>query len=283
MKASEPTAHLGSLTIVGTGIRAVGQLTLEAKDQVEIADKLFYLVTSPAASEYLVSLNRTAESLQDLYGEGKPRIDTYREMAERILVPVRHGKRVCAAFYGHPGVFATPSHEAIRRAREEGFHARMLPAPSAEDCLIADLGFDPAMGCQSFEATNFLLRKVIVDPSCLLILWQIGVLGDLHGGTSSEGLVSRLSVLVEYLRGFYKANQPTIIYEASIDPASRPRIDQVPLSELPDHEISSISTLCIPPARSVSYDSEMVDKLGLDRQLLSQAKVVLRVPKASVF
>src|SRR2546429_6584747 len=47
-----------------------------------------------------------------------------------------------------------------RQAREEGFEAEMLPAVSAEDCLFADLGVDPGdEGCQSFEATSFLLFR----------------------------------------------------------------------------------------------------------------------------
>ena len=49
------------------------------------------------------------------------------EMVEEILAAVREGKRVCAVFYGHPGVYVKPSHEAVRRARKEGFEARMLP------------------------------------------------------------------------------------------------------------------------------------------------------------
>ena len=42
-------------------------------------------------------------------------------MVERILAPVRAGKQVVAAFYGHPGVFVQPSHEAIRRAIADHF------------------------------------------------------------------------------------------------------------------------------------------------------------------
>ena len=90
-----------------------------------------------------------------LYRAGVPRRRIYEEMAEEILDAVREGKRVCAVFYGHPGVYVQPSHEAVRRAREEGFEARMLPAVSAEDCLVADLGVDPGeQGWQSWEATE---------------------------------------------------------------------------------------------------------------------------------
>lgn len=41
-------------------------------------------------------------------------------MIERILQSVRSGGMTCAIFYGHPGVFVYPAHEAIRRARAEG-------------------------------------------------------------------------------------------------------------------------------------------------------------------
>src|SRR5438132_13458000 len=44
---------------------------------------------------------------------------------------------------------------------------------------IASRDVDPAVGgCQSYEATDFLLNGPIIDPSSQLILWQIGTLGD---------------------------------------------------------------------------------------------------------
>src|SRR3970282_2169154 len=105
-------------------------------------------------------------TLQDCYSVGKPRYRTYREMADRILSAVRAGAQVCAAFYGHPGVFVRPSHDAIRRAPREGFPARMLPGVSAEDCLVADLGVNPGeIGSQSFEATDFLGYRRRFDSS----------------------------------------------------------------------------------------------------------------------
>ena len=112
----------------------------------------------------------------------------------------KKGERVVAAFYGHPGVFVAPSHLAIAGARKEGFEARMLPGISAEDCLFADVGFDPGeRGCQSFEATDFLLRKRVFDVTSPLVLWQVGVIGvrdyqksDLWGPRGLEVLVRRL-------------------------------------------------------------------------------------------
>jgi hypothetical protein len=101
-------------------------------------------------------------------------------MSELTLKYLREGLNVCVVYYGHPGVFVMPSHDSIRQARAAGFEAIMLPGISAEDCLFADLGIDPGrIGCQSFEATDFLVNRRKFDTSSHLILWQIGVIGDL--------------------------------------------------------------------------------------------------------
>jgi hypothetical protein len=63
-----------------------------------------------------------------------------------------------------------PAHESIRRARMEGISACMLPGISAEDCLFAELGIEPSEnGCQSFEATDFLVYKRKFDNRSSLI------------------------------------------------------------------------------------------------------------------
>ena len=65
------------LVIIGTGIRTVGQLTMEAVGWMQRADKLYYVVGDPVAEEVIHQLNpRGAESLSGFYGEGKPRIET---------------------------------------------------------------------------------------------------------------------------------------------------------------------------------------------------------------
>src|SRR5947209_8293105 len=176
---SRQDIRCGSLVIVGSGIRIVGQLTVEAIACIKDAELVLHLVSDPIAEVVLESLNPGhCESLVGFYAQGKPRIDTYHEMVGRILDGVRSGIKVCVVTYGHPGVFAYPTHEAVRRARAESFEARMIAGISAEDCLFADLGFDPAStGCLTFEATDFLIHNRRVDPTCLVILWQIGVVG----------------------------------------------------------------------------------------------------------
>jgi hypothetical protein len=44
---------------------------------------------------------RRSRSLSGLYGPGKPRAETYKEMVDALLAPVRAALDVCAVFYGH--------------------------------------------------------------------------------------------------------------------------------------------------------------------------------------
>src|SRR6187397_960209 len=104
-RASGTSISKGSLTLVGTGFRISAQVTAEALSAISNAAKLFHLVQDIVTHHWLEEVNPSAESLVDSYRPGRPRNETYEEMVERILAPVREGLRVCAAFYGHPGVF----------------------------------------------------------------------------------------------------------------------------------------------------------------------------------
>jgi uncharacterized protein YabN with tetrapyrrole methylase and pyrophosphatase domain len=95
-----------------------------------------------------------------------------------MLRAVRAGHDVLGVFYGHPGVFVSPSHRAIAMAREEGYKAKMLPGISAEDYMFADLEFDPSQySCNTYEATELLLRDRPLDPTIQHIIWQVGSVG----------------------------------------------------------------------------------------------------------
>lgn len=256
----------GSLWIVGTGFLAAGQTTPEAVVCIERAEKLFHMVSDPVAWAWLKELNPTAESLHDCYAEGKSRHQSYAEMAERMLAPVRQGLNVCAAFYGHPGVFVTPSHAAIHQARREGHVAQMLPGISAEDCLIADLGIDPAQyGCQSFEASYFLTRRVRFDVHTSLILWQIGAVGVTSYSRDSLWSQEGLDVLQEFLLEHYPADHLVTVYQAPQLPVFAPIIQPIPLTGLSHANVSVSSTLYVPPAGPPPLNLEMLERLGMPR------------------
>ena len=252
----------GSLTIVGSGIKAGFQTTPEAMRSIKRADKVLYLFADPVPATWITKVNPSAQSLEGFYATSKDRQSTYEEIAEEILLWVRRGLDVCVVLYGHPGVFVAPSHEAIRRAREEGFDARMLPGVSAEDCLFADLGVDPgAWGCQSFEATNFLLFRRSFDTSTPLVLWQVAGVGVRQGATQPSA--AGLQALTEFLRDHYGPDHEVILYQASPYPVFDPIVQRIRLRDLPTADPTPMSTLYVPPKGAPTPNLEMYSRLEL--------------------
>ena len=253
----------GSLTVVGTGIKAVAHSTNEARRHIEQADKVYFVCADVLTSLWIQSLNQRAESLHSYFNINKSRYDSYEEIIEHLLVGLRKGWRVCVAFYGHPGVFVYPSHQVIKRARDEGYDAVMLPGISAEDCLFADVGLDPARtGCQSFEATDFLVYKRRPDTSCALILWQVGVIGLLNH-VPVNSTAKGVGLLTSFLLDHYPATHKAVIYEAALDAACPPRIDEVELGTLTEQTFSPFSTLYVAPATELVPDKAMLKKLRM--------------------
>jgi len=255
----------GSLVVIGTGIRTVGHMTVESLAWIRIADVVFYLVADPIAEAVIRDINPGAMSLHGHYGEGVQRAQSYEAMVEQIMGCVRDGKRTVAAFYGHPGVFAFPSHESVRRARREGYLAFMLPAVSAEDCLFADLGVDPAVnGCQSYEATDFLLHDRIVDTASQLVLWQVGVVGDwTYRGNGYD--LKAFPMLVARLQGLYGYWHEVTLYEAAIFPGVSPAITRIALGHLTTEYVNAGTTMYVPPARASIVNQTIAAAMGIPK------------------
>ncbi len=264
MRSDIVVKQRGALRVVGIGVRALSHTSLETVELIKNADKVYAVVADGLAWFWLCELNRECETLNGLYAPGKPRSITYEEMVERVLDSVRSGLQVCFVAYGHPGVFAFPTHEAIRRARSEGFDASMDPAVSAEDCLFADLGIDPAeWGCQSFEATDFLVYERVFDPRSALILWQAACIGEQSvkddPGTWNQ---AALSVLSEVLIARYGKDHQVVIYQAPVYAVCRPLAKRITLAELPTEAMQLMSLLYVPPCGPAEPNQEMARRLA---------------------
>ncbi len=254
-------AGKGSLSCVGVGMMLGAHIGPRARATIEQADVVFGAVSDPLVELWLQQMHRDVRSLQPYYAEGKSRHDTYREMIEAILAEVRAGRQVCGAFYGHPGVFARVPHQAIAQARAEGFEAHMEPGVSAEDCLYADLGIDPGdVGCQHYEASQFLFYRRRIDPSAYLVLWQVGVVGDRTVRRFSTGPAYR-RLLVERLAEDYPAGHVVTLYEAATVAIAAPRMEHLPLSRLAEAELRMQTTMVVPPAIALRRDEAMMEKI----------------------
>jgi uncharacterized protein YabN with tetrapyrrole methylase and pyrophosphatase domain len=237
-------------------------MTAHAWAQIDRAERVLFHVNDPVLRTVIVERRPDAESLDVFYALDLERQVTYDRMVDRILAGVRAGQRVCVVLYGHPGVFAFPAHEAIKISRAEGYTAVMFPAVSAEDCLFADLGIDPAEhGCVSVEATDFLIHDRIADRTMSLILWQIGAIG--MALPPQEVSLDGLQALTEVLLRTYPGEHVVHVYEAAQFSVGEARVESVALCELPNAPVALRSTLYVPPCREPRKNVAMLARFGL--------------------
>lgn len=258
----------GSLEIIGSGIEASG-FTRSDEARIQAADHVFYCVADPATKIWILTQRPDAYDLYVLYDDSKPRYLTYMQMTEAMLHYVRQGAYVVAIFYGHPGIFVLSTHRAVTIARREGHQATMRAAVSALDTLCADLGVDPSQpGMQMYEATDMLIRHRRPDPGLHLVLWQVGLIGEL--GYRRQGyLNSNFGVLLDYLEDIYGPEHTVINYVGSRYSGIEALIDRQTLANLRDplaqSWVTGISTFYLPPKSAGQSDPAMLERLGLIR------------------
>lgn len=276
-----PCSKKGELIIIGSGIETIG-ISLGDQKLIEAADKVLFCVADPATIVWLKRLRPDALDLYVLYGENKLRYTTYMQMAEAQLYWVRQGLKVLVAFYGHPGIFVLSTHRAIKIARREGYKAVMKAGVCALDTLCADIGIDPCHpGLQTHEATDALVRQRNLDTSLHVVLWQVGLIGEL--GFRRQGYLNNdFSYFISWLQKIYGEDYKVTHYIGSRYPTIPPLIEIYHLNEMHEPEtqlkITGLSTFYIPPRDAIASNVNVVRDLGLLRkgQTLIKPKNPLR-------
>ncbi|MFF2073232.1 SAM-dependent methyltransferase [Kitasatospora sp. NPDC058162] len=256
----------GELTVLGSGIEAAG-FTRADERLLREADHVFHCVADPATVVRINAWRPDAYDLGVLYDDAKDRYLTYVQMSEAVLHFVRAGRRVAAVFYGHPGIFVLSSHRAVRIARREGHRAVMRPGISALDVLCADLGVDPSTpGMQTFEASDLLIRGRRIDPGLHLVLWQVGVVGELdyqRGGFTNR----HLPVLLDRLEEVYGPDHTVVNYIGARYRGLEPVTAEHTVAALRDpavqRSVTSASTWYLAPTAAAPADPEALRRLGL--------------------
>ncbi len=258
----------GSLVIVGCGLHP-GHMTLETESQIKSAELVLVVAPNPLSIQHLRQLNPKVENLGRFYCPDLTRLQTYHQMADYIVAQVQSGKDVCCVFYGHPGIFVLATHLAYSQLKKRNLAVKMLPGISADACLFADLNIDPAeTGCQSYEATQFLLTERQIDTCAGLILWQIGLVGE-HTLKQQQPGKHGLAALTKLLKEYYPADHKVCLYQAPTIPGFAPEICWLALEQLQQQNITTSMTLYIPPATDLVFAKDRLLWLGITEQELT--------------
>lgn len=234
-----------SLTIVGTGIQLINDLSHAARTWLTSSQTVLFHVADPLSAEWLQQLNPKAAPLLDSPIQGRRGL-AHRRMVERIMAALHRGEQVCAVFYGHPGVYTDPAHLALQAARAAGFPCRLLPAISALGCLLADLAIDPAKGgLQSYEATDFLTVARVIDPHAHLVLWQPAFIDNFNAESGDAG--AGLKRLQTRLLADYPPDHRLCLYLAAVYPTQQPHTEWRRLDQLSQAELHPATTLYVAP------------------------------------
>ncbi|HAT2098229.1 TPA: methylase [Legionella pneumophila] len=253
---------MSKLIVCGSGIKSISHITEETKRIIRQSDKVLYLVNEPNLKEWIKREAKETESLESLYFNAHKRVDAYSQITNHIMNEYNTGKVLCVLFYGHPTIFADPALKAVRKINASNGNAVIIPGISTLDCLFSDLQIDPGdHGCFTIDATELLIYERTVDVHAHVILWQLANLG-MHNVKQT----SKLNVLSDYLRSFYKHDYSVCIYEAALIPMQKPRIEWIRLEELNDSLISHLSTLYIPPITQKILSQKYLNLLDIDIQ-----------------
>ena len=236
-----------TLFIVGVGIKTLSHLTEEAKQVIENTERVLFLVNEPLLKEYITENAKSFFNLEEIYFNHAYRADAYNKITEYILSSLENYDNVGVVAYGHPFFCASPFLDAAIKAKDNGCIVHAFPGISSLDCMFSDLMIDPtANGLQVYEATALINSKITINTSANLVILQVGFVNVKTHTHTSENNVD-LTYLCDYLKAIYPEKHSGIIYQASLYPSVKPKIDIFQISELSLHKLSSISSIFIPP------------------------------------
>lgn len=232
--------------LVGTGIKTIAHITEEAKGYISHCDLVLYLINEPVLESYIIRLAKASESLNPIYFNSSSRENSYKEIENYIQLKMDYVQSLCFVVYGHPCIFVTPGLQTLWKLNEQ-VKTVVCPGISALDCLYADLKFDPSQGgVQLFDATEFIVYEKKPDTSSHTVVYQIGMIGNL-GLPTAKINKEALLFLKNKLLGSFDPGKNAFIYEASLYPGADPKIIEFNLTDLDKQELTTLSTLYIPP------------------------------------
>ena len=253
MQSTTATPFKGyDIYIVGMGIQPIRHLTNEVIGCLRASNRVFMADHGFGAAQKIAEQGVPVESLLPLYVEGRERLETYHEMAARVLTAALDFGPVAFATYGHPCFYVYPTQIILAAAAALGLRVYVAPGVSVLDTLMVELNLDPGTaGLQVYEASACVLEGRVIQPDVPLILMQVEAV-NVTTFSYSRQKAERFSALQEHLLKYYPPKHEVVAVTSPTHPLMEPRIRRFPLSELPARytEDWESGTLYLPPAEA---------------------------------
>lgn len=145
---------MGTITIVGLGPGAAGNLSLETMELLQGCEQVILRTEVHPTVEELRKRNVHFISCDDLYEAGASFEEVYNSVVERVLKAAETGD-VVYAVPGSPLVAERTVVLLRDAAKENGVKLIIKPAMSFLDLAYVDLGIDPIAGLRIIDAQDF--------------------------------------------------------------------------------------------------------------------------------
>lgn len=145
---------MGTITIVGLGPGAAGNLSLETMELLQGCEQVILRTAVHTTVEELRKRNVSFSSCDDLYEKGASFEEVYNSVVERVLDAARLGD-VVYAVPGSPLVAERTVVLMRDAAKTQGVNLVIKPAMSFLDLAYVDLGIDPIAGLRIIDAQDF--------------------------------------------------------------------------------------------------------------------------------
>ena len=239
-----------SLTIVGAGILAPNQLTLEADRALRGSSLILYVVgDAPAMISYLQSLGPKAVDMNSYYRSGELDEEVYRNLSQAVIAAMEGNDTVSFVVNGHPLIYNLPVRIIAREARKRGYRVNVLPGISSIDTMLMQLGIEiGSSGLQVYDANRFVYYGIEPDVRVPLILFQPGCFGSGIITIDKENAPRRFERLCGCLMHFYGPDHVVRILRSSMASDVAPLDISVEIRDLPSRasSIDYVSSLYVP-------------------------------------
>ncbi|MBI3925277.1 MAG: hypothetical protein HY319_07050 [Armatimonadetes bacterium] len=241
---------MAELTLVGFGPGPWSRLTLEARDVLMEADRIYVRDPFWEVCGRLVEAGKTVIGLHHLYLTGMDVGTLYHFFAEIVLGSCRLYGSAVYAVPGNPFVFEFTSSLLVRRARAEGIPVRVVEGMSCLETIFCRHQLDPGGGLQILNFFDFAVRGS-VDAQLPALIFQIGA--PLDGNFTADGnaYAANLKLLEERLGKHYSPDHAVALFKpAPGDDERQLRVDGTVggLRRL-EADMTMYSTLFVPAAR----------------------------------